>query len=417
VKELADRAPLAGLRSALADPAFSRSFGYYGLFVCLGLDLGVLGPTLPALAAQTNASLGVMGLLFLCGSAGSAAGTAASGWFFDRLRGHAVLGVAALCQAALIATMPLAPSFPVLAAIVVVKGASQGFINTGGNALLVWTHGDRSGPYMNALHFFFGLGAFLAPLVVAQLIAFPGGYRVAYWVLAAFVALNGLRMLTAGGSPRPERAAAAGAGTRAAAAGGRPTPYGFVIAAALFLFFYVGAEISFGGWVYTYAVSLRLATPAGAAYLNSAFWMAFTAGRLLSIPLATRFRPLQVVPAAVLGCLGFLALVLLLPASGAALWAAAIGLGFCMAPVWPTGFTLAGQSVRLSGRLISLILLGDAFGGMALPSTIGKVIEAAGPRSMVPLIIGSLALTLLALAGMLKLRPRPAGSRPGDSAA
>ncbi len=405
VKEPASRRLRASLRSAFADPAFRRSFGYYSLYVCLGLDLGVLGPTLPALAAQTHARLGEMGLLFLCGSAGGAAGTAISGWFFDRVRGHLVLGVAALCAAVLIALMPLAPSFWLLAWIVVIKGAAHGFINTGANTLLVWTHGDKSGPYINALHFFFGLGAFVAPLVVAQLIGSPGGYRVAYWVLAAFVGLNGLRMLAAAGSPRPARARAAGATAAPAAAGG-PAPYPFVVVAALFLFFYVGAEISFGGWVYTYAVSLRLATEAGAAYLNSAFWMAFTAGRLASIPLATRFRPLQVIPTAVLGCLAFLALVLLLPSSSAALWAAAIGLGLCMAPVWPTGFTLAGQSIALSGRLTSLILLGDAFGGMVLPSTIGKVIESAGPRSMVYLIAASLVLNLLALAGMLKLRPQ-----------
>ncbi len=58
----------------------------------------------------------------------------------------------------------------------------------------------------------------------------------------------------------------------------------------LFLFFYVGAEITFGGWVYTYAVTLKLASAAGAAYLTSAFWLAFTVGRLISIPAATRFH-------------------------------------------------------------------------------------------------------------------------------
>jgi MFS transporter, FHS family, Na+ dependent glucose transporter 1 len=82
----------------------------------------------------------------------------------------------------------------------------------------------------------------------------------------------------------------------------------------------------------------------------------------------------------------------------------AIGLGFCMAPIWPTGFTLAGQSINLTGRIAGIILLGDSFGGMVLPTLVGKVIEGSGPRSMVYLVFGSLVLNLLAFIGMLRLR-------------
>ena len=76
-----------------------------------------------------------------------------------------------------------------------------------------------------------------------------------------------------------------------------------------------------------------------------------------------------------------------------------------MAPVWPTGFTLAGQSINLTGRLTGIILLGDSFGGMVLPSAVGQVIESAGPRAMVYLIFGSLVLNLLAFIAMIRLRP------------
>jgi MFS transporter, FHS family, Na+ dependent glucose transporter 1 len=397
----------AGLRALLADPAFRRSFGYYITFICLGLDLGVTGPTLPALAGQTGATIASMGLLFLAGSIGSVVGTAISGRVFERLPGHVVLGAAQLAAAALIAIMPVTPWFPLLVAVVALKGAASGFINTGANTLLVWTHRDKSGPYMNALHFFFGVGAFAAPLLVAQLTGTTGGYRVAYWALAAFAAVVGLRVLAMGGSPAPVHGGAEGTATAAGATRARRAPWAFVLAACLFLFFYVGAEISFGGWVYTYALSLKLATEAGAAYLNSAFWFSFTVGRLISIPAATLFKPARLIPVVVVGCLAFLVLVLLLPGSSAALWIAAIGLGFCMAPVWPTGFTLAGQSIDLSGRVSGLILLGDSVGGMVLPSAIGKVIERTGPSAMVTLIFASLVANLASLAAMLRLRPRP----------
>src|SRR5215510_10780708 len=102
--------------------------------------------------------------------------------------------------------------------------------------------------------------------------------------------------------------------------------YPLVIPGALFLFFYVGAEVAFGGWVYTYAVALKLAGVVGAAYLTSGFWLSFTLGRLISIPVATRFGPQQIIPAALFACLATLTLVIIIPDSSALLWIAALAL-------------------------------------------------------------------------------------------
>ena len=106
------------LRALAQTPAARRTLVYYSLFVCLGLDMSLLGPTLPALAGQTHASLGQMGLLLLVGAAGGVLGTAACGRVLDRVPGHLVLGTAQLCEAALVAAMPLAPRLWVLAVIV-----------------------------------------------------------------------------------------------------------------------------------------------------------------------------------------------------------------------------------------------------------------------------------------------------------
>ena len=395
---------LSKLLASTKNEAIRRTFGYYFLFICLGLDTAIGGPTLPALADQTGTRLGQMGLLFLASSIGYTLGTMVGGRILDHVKAHPVMGLAQLVAAGLIATVPFIPWFWLLLALLVCKGFCEGVINTGANALLVWTHREKVGPFMNGLHFFFGLGAFLSPFLVAQVIGIPGGYRFAYWILAGLAFVAGLRMLTLKNSPQPIHAQA----EAGAVAGGAPVPYGLVISAMLFLFFYVGAEITFGGWVYTYAVTLGLASVAGAAYLTSAFWLAFTIGRLLSIPAATRFQPKQVIPVALLGCLGILALEILFSNSSTILWVMAFGLGFCMAPIWPTGFTLAGQSMNLTGRLTGIILLGDSFGGMVLPSAVGGVIESAGAHAMVLLIFCSLILTLLAFFGILRLRPATA---------
>lgn len=390
---------LTRFRRWVTQPSLQRTFGYYLTFIYGGLGVGVTGPTLPALAAQTGVSLGTVGFLFLTGSAGYTLGTLISGRVYDRGRGHRILGAAQLFSAAMLALIPFAPRFWCLALLSVLRGCADGFINTGGNTLLSWTHGEKVGPFMNALHFFFGLGAFLSPLLVAQVVDRPQGYRWVYLTLAAFGLLVGARALTLPGDPRP-----AGRAARQQAMGTLDrTLYAPILAAMFYLFFYVGAEITFGGWIYTYATSLQVAGPASAAYLTSAFWLAFTVGRLLSIP-AARWPARRVIPVAVGGALLMLVLLMAFPTSGAVLWPAVIGTGFFMAPVWPMGFTLAGQSIPLSGRASSLILLGDSFGGMLLPTLVGKVIEAVGAGAMTYLVALSLLLNLVAFLGLQRSR-------------
>lgn len=390
------------VRAWLRQDSIRRTFSYYWLFIYGGLGVAITGPTLPALAGQTGVSLGTIGFLFLTGSGGYTLGTLVSGRVYDWARGHLVLGIAQVFSACMMALIPFAPRFWLLALVSVLRGFADGFMNTGANTLLSWTHGERVGPFMNALHFFFGLGAFLSPLLVAQLIEVENGYRWAYLALAVFGLLAGARVLTLSGDPRPEHDDA----PRQASSALDRILYAPILAAMFYLFFYVGAEITFGGWVYTYATTLGVAAPAAAAYLTSAFWLSFTFGRLLSIPAAARFPARRVVPIAVSGGLLMLLLMILFPSSSTVLWLASIGVGFFMAPVWPTGFTLASQVIPLSGRASSLILLGDSLGGMILPTLVGKVIEAAGAEAMTYLVAVSLSLNLVAFVFLLRARPR-----------
>ena len=394
--------------------AFRRTLGYYGLILCLGLSAGLTGPTLPALAGQVRVTVGMMGQLFLVGAIGGALGTVLGGRLYDRLRSHTVLGLAQMVSGLLLGLLPWMPALGVLLAVVFVKGMMDGIVNGGANTLIVWTHREKVPPYMNALHFFFGLGAFLSPLLVAQVVEIPGAYRWVYMGLAVLAVLAGLRVLVMAGSPRAIHPAADAAASSAGPA--LPIPYGVVIAAALFLFFYVGAEIAFGGWVYTYAVELKLASATLAAYLTSGFWLTFTIGRLISVPVATRFAPRQVISAALLGCLFFMGLMGVFAGSPAVLWVAALGVGFCMAPVYASGLTLAVKGLTLSGRATSIIILGDSFGGMVLPWLVGQVLGLAGPRTMVYLVLGSLACNVLAFAGLLRARAKHHADQPQPEA-
>ena len=386
-----------------------NAIGYYLLFICLGFGLGITGPAIPSLAKQTTSTIGQIGLLLLFSSIGYSVGTLIGGKLFDRVSaGHLILGVCQLISAALLASIPLAGSLPVLLLIVFLGGLPNGAINTGANTLLMWTHREKSGPFINGLHFAFGLGAFLAPTLYAQILKLDWTYRHAYWILAGIAVLIAVFMLRQPQSPEnPHRQGKSVLSDRQDIARYLPQ----IICATLFLFFYVGAEITFGNWVYTYTVTLNLADATRAAYLTSSFWLAFTIGRLISIPAAARFKAEQILGVALAGCILIVGLVIVNSDSLALLWGSIIGLGFFMAPVWPTGYNLAGQSVKLTATISSIILLGDSFGGMFLPALTGQVVEHFGAPMMTWLVFGSLIGNILMLLAMLRLRASTAGQR------
>jgi FHS family Na+ dependent glucose MFS transporter 1 len=164
----------------------------------------------------------------------------------------------------------------------------------------------------------------------------------------------------------------------------------FLVASLLFL--YVGAEASFGGWLFTYAVESGLAFSASAAYLTSAYWGALTFGRLLAIPIAFRVRPRWILFGDLIGCITSLAVILLWPHSLGALWIGTLGVGLFMASIFPTAISLAERRLRITGRVTGWFLVGSSLGAMSLPWLIGQLFEASGPRvTMVSILIAIVA--------------------------
>ncbi len=371
----------------LEQESIAQTIQYYFLFIYLGLSTGINGPTLPSVAQQIKVSIGQMGNIFLIGSLGFTIGTLLGGRWMERFRGHLVVGMGQLVGGCLIMLIPFSTGFWWLMAIILVKGMAEGLI-LGVNTLLVWTHREKAGLFINTLHFCFGLGAFVSPLIVGRLITIPNGYQWAFWGIGIFGILMGVRTIFLPGNPKPVHLQNDEQGSRVSIFSV------LVISAALYLFFYVGAEITFGGWIYTYASTLSILNASSSAFLTSGFWLAFTMGRLLSIPAAIHTTPRQVIPIALVGAISILTILNLAPASANLLWIATIILGFCLAPLWPMGFSLSGQSIPMTARISSVVLLGDSLGAMILPWLVGHLIDFSGAKSIILIVLGSLIFDL-----------------------
>ena len=147
----------------------------------------ILGPSLPNLAEQTHVQLKQASILFTATNLGFLIGALTSGRIYDRRPGHPIIAIALVVMAAMMALVPSVSRLELLALAVLLLGCSQAFMDIGGNTLLVWLHRERVGPFMNGLHLFWGLGAFLAPILVAQAILRSGNYAWAYWLIAVLL--------------------------------------------------------------------------------------------------------------------------------------------------------------------------------------------------------------------------------------
>jgi FHS family Na+ dependent glucose MFS transporter 1 len=370
--------PMSGRAST-----YRLTAAYFVAFVFLGLTTGLLGPTLPSLADQAQVGLSAISYVFTARSAGYLFGSVLSGKLFDRRSGNPIMAAMLFTMSVMMALVPLAPGLWLLLITMLILGAAESGLDVGANTLLGWAHGTGVGPFMNAMHSLFGVGALIAPLIVAQSVSFRLPATHSYLFLALLlmpVSLVFLRL------PSPIPTARIVTGGHAAA---KPEQ---VFLIGLFLFLYVGAEVGFAGWIYTYATTLRLSDANTAAYLTSLFWGALTLGRMLTIPVVACISPESVLMSSLAGCLISLALILASPSSLTAVFVGTFCLGVSMAPIFPTTLSLAGCRMRLTGHVTGWFIVGASAGSMLIPLLIGQALSAIGPRFVIVITTCALAI-------------------------
>lgn len=365
---------------------------YYLSFVLLGLANSSIGPTLPYLAENSGVSLQAISILFAARSAGYLVGALLGSRLYDSFQGHGVFALVLVGISLGLGLVPLAKTLALLIVLMLFLGAFESTLDVGANTLLVWVHREKVPPFMNGLHFAFGVGAFLLPIIVAQSVERLGSASWAYWLLA-LLTLPLVFAFSGTQSPPNTEAKTQTSG------GGRASPLVLLIAG--FFFLYAGVEIAFGNWIFSYATTLNILDDAGAAYLTSAFWGAFTLGRLLTIPLAMQLKPSRLLWLCIGGAGLSLLPMLLYPQVVSVLWAGSMGLGLSIAAIFPAMISFAERRVNIQGRVMGYFFIGVSLGAMTIPWFIGQVFERVHPYSMLVVVSISLALSALLLALVL----------------
>ena len=370
---------------------------YYLAFIVLGLTTAASGPSLLKLAEHTSSTLDRIALIFVFGSLGYLIGSFLGGRAYDRLSGHKLMAITMLVIGIASALIPIARSLEVLLFAMFLSGLASGIIDVGGNTLLMWTHGEKAGPFMNGLHFFFGVGSLIAPLLLAQVLLKTNDIQWLYWIfaIACLPIMIWLWFL-----PEPKH-------THSEEIKSAAFPVVPVALVMILFVLYVGLELGFGNWIYTYAFTLGLETEITAAYLVSVFWGSFTFGRLLGVWVSTRLRSRTILFMDIIGCAISTILIMLWKDSSAALWIGTFGLGLSMASIFPTLIMLAGERMQITGTITGLFLVGSGAGSMLLPWFIGQIFARTGPKAMTTVLLVDLVGLLVFLLIFLTRKTEP----------
>lgn len=371
--------------------------------IALGLGFAVLGPLLPSLAAHMDVNLGQISFLFTANSFGYLIGSSVGGKLYDKVKGHLLMCLALGIMFLMCLVIPIVPNYSMLLLMIFLFGIGQGLLDVGANTNLLWVFQSRVSPYMNGLHFFFGIGALLSPIIVHNVMRLAkGSLTWPFWTLA-FLYLPSLIGLFLLKSPEnPERDHTLNKSTATS---------GWLIVLMMLLFFvYVGVEGGYGGMIYTYVTEVKVASETSAAYVNSIYWGALTIGRLITIGLAKKLSPGKILLGNFILSFISMCLILINPIDPILVWAGTIGLGLGFSSVFPTLLVLAETRLKITGGITGLFFLGSSLGGMFIPMLLGQVFEYVGATQVMITIFAFLIFGLLVLISVI-LASKRAGEK------
>ncbi|XP_064633007.1 major facilitator superfamily domain-containing protein 4A-like isoform X2 [Lineus longissimus] len=138
---------------------------YCGIFLGFGICVAFLGPTLLDLGCQVSEDMRKMSLVFFAQLLFVLIGSMFSGYLVNRIAADLMLFTATLLLPVCMAIIPFCKALWLLAVVLAVMGLNMGCIDCLANVQMIKTFGESVTPFLQAMHFFYGLGAFVSPMI------------------------------------------------------------------------------------------------------------------------------------------------------------------------------------------------------------------------------------------------------------
>ena len=359
--------------NALSNRPLLQTIGYFSAYFILGAVIASLGPTLLELSQNVGVTVAQIGVLFSARSFGFLTGSFIGGSLYDKFPGHKMMAVILLIGAAMMMLLPSIHILVILAIVIFIVGFAMGATDVGSNTMLVWVRKKEAGPYLNMMYFFAGIGSFAAPLYLGKVNLTWGYIGIALFIIPIAIWLFF--------TPSPKIP------DYITKHESKITNYGLFIGFAILAFIYIGVEISFGGWIFTYFTTSNLGPQATAYTLTSIFWLSITIGRLISVPASSRIKEQILVSIYLLGAIISVAIIRFFPNIPIAIWVGTIGIGLSIAAIFPTTFAFIQKKLKISGKHNGVVWAAGSLGAMTMPVLIGQEIDKIGPLAMMTTIL------------------------------
>ena len=357
---------------------------------------GVFSAFWGMIVPEIEKKVGKAATILLANSVGLVIGSILSGPVIDQLGIKVALaagiGLVAVGVFVLGRINSMAPGF-VMALLVGIGGSA---IVTGANALVqdIATTDAARGLWGNVINNFFAVGAFVAPIVLARLIAGGTKLQQIATILGVICALGFVYFLFVE-FPPPK---AGGSSLTAGAGQVMSQPLFWILGAMLLL--YVGCEGTVWYWLNKYLTQTLKFTAQAAGTTVSLFAIGIIAGRIVSSYLLGQslVAPLVLTLAGSIGIAICYTGMLLANGLGVIRLLAVLA-GVSMAPLFPTILAATGINFpQNTGTAIGLAITGGWLGYVFIPPSIGYVADLR--KGM---FITSAAAVLLVLANILAL--------------
>ncbi|MBM7578678.1 MFS transporter [Jeotgalibacillus terrae] len=354
----------------------------YLAFISLGLPDSILGAAWPVMQPDLNVPIEMAGLLFMTIAGGTIVSSLVSGRLLKRFGTGKVAAVSTLMTALALSGFFFAPSIVWLFVCAVPLGLGAGAIDAGLNDYVA-THYHAH--HMSWLHSFWGVGATLGPVIMAQFIIGDPAWRNGYLMIAGIqfvlVLVLFLTLPLWGKVKTKPFAEKASETVEKKLDSVRPLRIKGVKLALAAFFFYCGVEALVGLWGASFLVNMKDLPAATAAQWVSLYYAGITAGRFISGFVTFRLNNKTMIRSGqAIALAGALLLVLPLPLYFSLGGFILVGLG--LAPIFPS---MLHETPARFGREHSQTIMGyqmavaytgstflpPLFGLIAAQSTIG----------------------------------------------
>ena len=306
--------------------------------------------------------------------------------------------------------LALHPPYPALPIVSFFPGFGNGLEDSAWNA---WVGNmQQANELLGVLHGAYGVGGTIAPLIASAMITKAHlNWYTFYYIM---IGMAGVELVLCVFAFWSATGVAYRDATRSSTGQGRTTtrrilrePMTWVL--AFFLLFYVGAEVSLGGWVVTFMLRVRHAEPFLAGLTVTLFWLGITVGRVILGFITGRIGEKLAITIYLGLCVVLEVLYWFVPHFAAAV-VFIILLGFFLGPLFPAAVIVATK-VLPKDYHVSTIGFAAAFGGggaAVLPFAVGAIAQKKGVQVLQPIVLAVLVM-LIVLWLLL-----PGGMKKGD---